>query len=221
MQIRKLQLLSDDLEQTHHFYFSLLQLEVDSKDETQVSFKAGNSVLSFYKSHQQQPVYHFAFNIPHNQFNEALGWVGSKIKLVTIPASGHVADFKSWNAKAFYFYDNNYNIVEMIARYDLQNIATIPFTGASICAVSEIGTVVEAPALFASGLVGEFDLSYFSKQLPLHDFKAVGDDEGLFIIVPPNRKWYPTQVASTMHWVKMEIATGNHSHEIVLHQRSV
>jgi hypothetical protein len=26
----------------------------------------------------------------------------------------------------------------------------------------------------------------------LPQFKAIGDDEGLFIVVPENRNWYPT-----------------------------
>jgi hypothetical protein len=42
-------------------------------------------------------------------------------------------------------------------------------------------------------LVERYHLSYFNKQPPLPQFKAVGNDEGLFIIVPENRVWFSTK----------------------------
>jgi hypothetical protein len=41
-------------------------------------------------------------------------------------------------------------------------------------------------------LLQQHQLSYFDKQPPSPQFRAVGNDEGLFIIVPENRAWFPT-----------------------------
>ena len=52
---------------------------------------------------------------------EAFAWANKKVELIPITPTSNIADFKNWNAKAFYFYDNNQNIVEFIARFDLDN----------------------------------------------------------------------------------------------------
>ena len=41
-----------------------------------------------------------------------------------------------------------------------------------------------------------YSLSNFDKQPPLPKFRAMGDDEGLFVIVPEHRNWYPTHKPS-------------------------
>ena len=38
--------------------------------------------------------------------------------LLPYSAKEEIADFSSWNAKAFYFHDNNGNILELITHYD-------------------------------------------------------------------------------------------------------
>ena len=53
----------------------------------------------------------------------------------------------------------------------------------------------------------DYGLSYFSRQAPADDFVALGDDNGLFIVVNDQRNWYPTQKKSEKHFamVKAEI----------------
>ncbi|MEP7107227.1 MAG: VOC family protein [Ferruginibacter sp.] len=205
MNIIEVQLLTDDLEQTRHFYHEVLGLEILNVHNDVARFSAGHSVLTFYKSDNNRPVYHFAFNIPNNKFGAAMDWAGSKLKLVEITPANCVADFRSWNAKAFYFYDNNGNIVEMIARFDLDNASQQSFDGSSIYSISEIGAVVKDPKLFAQELLTNNNLGFFSKQMPMDDFVAVGNDDGLFIIVTENRSWYPTSIRSSRHWAKVTI----------------
>ena len=215
MRILALDLLTDHLDETKQFYNEILGLKIDSVNEGLVSFSLGHSTLTFHRSAGEKPVYHFAFNIPHNQFEAALDWAGKRLKLITVESLGYVADFKSWNARAFYFYDNNQNIVEMIARYDLPNESDKPFDGSSIYSISEIGAVVDDPLAFAETLQHKYNLSYFSKQQPMKDFMAVGDDEGLFIIVPPKRTWYPTSTPSSKHWTRVSIEVNQEQQEIV------
>jgi hypothetical protein len=42
-------------------------------------------------------------------------------------------------------------------------------------------------------LLEQSPLSYFDKQPPMPHFRAVGNDEGLFVIVPENRVWFSTK----------------------------
>lgn len=45
-------------------------------------------------------------------------------------------------------------------------------------------------------LIESHDLLFFEKNFNSETFAAMGDDEGLLIIVKPNRNWYPTQTPS-------------------------
>lgn len=216
MKITEIQLLTDRMEETIYFYRDILGLSVIITENKVTKFSAGASVLTFHQSYNNSPVYHFAFNIPKNQFNEALHWAASKFQLIQITASGSVADFQSWNAKAFYFYDNNHNIVEFIARFDLDNDSQQPFDGSSVCSISEMGLVVKDPKTFAAKLMAAYHLAFFEKQLPKEDFIAMGNDEGLLIIVSENRVWYPTDNRSAKHWAKVSIAFNGQPIEIML-----
>lgn len=109
-----------------------------------------------------------------------------------------IADFVNWNAKSLYFFDTAGNILELIARFDLKNDSQKFFNAESLLSVNEIGLVFP-PEQFdttVSALLQRFDLPYFSKQPPLPKFRAIGDDDGLFIIVPAGRHWYPTKSAA-------------------------
>ena len=53
-------------------------------------------------------------------------------------------------------------------------------------------------------LLKKYQLSYFDKQPPLTQFKVIGEDKGLFIIVPENRSWFPTNKTSEIFPMKVK-----------------
>jgi len=206
MNIVEIQILSDDLEQTEKFYSDLLGLKTSYEDKSTISFIAGASVLTFTKSENKKPYYHFAFNIPHNQIYEALEWMKTKTGIIQLTLESRIADFTAWNAKSFYFYDNNGNILEFIARYDLKNASKKPFNVSSILYISEIG-IVKDDALAASKVfVVENDFLLFTKAAsPDKEFAVLGDDHGLLIIVKEGRDWYPTDKKAIKFWSKITV----------------
>jgi len=204
MKITALELHCESIASTLDFYKNIIGLPVLYRNEEKVVFAAGSTKLVFRKSFEDKPVYHFAFNIPGNKFEEAFLWASSKFTLFNITSQTTVANFTSWNARAFYFLDNNQNIVEFIARYDLPAKSGKPFSGSSILSVSEIGLVVENVEAFCEVLIEDFGLDYFAKQTPQQDFAPLGNDEGLLIVVANNRKWYPTNIRSNPCYTKVE-----------------
>lgn len=218
MKIQTLSVLTADINATINFYQDILGLSLIEKSDNSVSFKAGYSILQFYLTKDIEPTYHFAFNIPCNQIEQALEWAKEKLEIIPETENNTIANFKNWNAKAFYFYDNNRNIVEFIARYDLHNESNRPFTGASIVSISEAGIPVSNVDQTCDDLIKEYGLSYFSKQPPLSGFAAVGDDKGLFIIVDINRNWYPTRQASAAFYINVKAIHENEKFEINYHQ---
>ena len=220
MDILEIEIQTDDLVATEIFYSDILGLKLTNKGQNSVSFLAGQSTLTFIKSNKLNPKYHFAFNIPHNKLDEAIIWATSKLNLIENADNGIVANFESWNARAIYFFDNNKNIIELIARFDLLNSTDKPFDISSIQSISEIGIVADAPLKLAEKLVEENNLYFFAKGSKSEKFATLGNDNGLFVIVETNRKWYPTELHAEKHFTRIKIATGGLTREIIMNEEN-
>lgn len=191
MTIKELTLLSDNLAETKQFYARILGLPIVSEKTSALSFAAGATLLCFEQSTNLRPRYHFAFNIPYTSVMDAFSQMSKKVEILPISENSKLADFVNWNAKSFYFYDNNGNILEFIGRNDLPDRDKMdsPF----VLSVSEIGLPVENVKDECEKLINEHRLGYFDKQPPSDTFSVIGEDTGLLIIVPVGRNWYPTE----------------------------
>jgi|SRR5882724_3463084 len=194
MQLKEIKLYTAHLQELFYFYYEILGMDCTlSGNELQIRTK--DSLLRFEKAVAgTDPYYHFAFNIPSNKIDEAYSWLNERVKLLWIEDyKSFIADFSGWHAKSLYFIDPGGNVVEFISRFDLADIAEEPFSADLIRSVSEMGLVYVASSFNEkiNHLLTAYSLSYFIKQKPLAEFRAIGDDEGLFICVPEHRSWYP------------------------------
>ncbi len=205
MRLEHLQLQTNNLKNTAKFYQEILGLFIIENDSISISIQTGNSILKFIENNDFNSIYHFAFNIPENKLEEAITWAKNKIGLLVIEDKNVIARFENWNANAVYFYDNNGNLLEFIARHDLGNAQLTPFDSKSILNISEIGIVNETPLELANQLIEEHGLEFFAKNPNSELFSAVGNDEGLLIIVKPNRNWYPTQIPAESNKIVIQI----------------
>ncbi|PIF70274.1 VOC family protein [Flavobacterium sp. 2] len=196
MKLEHIQLQTADIKQTALFYQDILGLPIIENNSEFVTIKAGNSTLKFVENSNFNSIYHFAFNIPENKLDEAIEWCKAKVDLIVIEDQNVITNFENWNAHAVYFYDNNGNLLEFIARHDLNNFQTEEFSSKSILNISEIGIVNENPLELGNQLIAKHGLNFFTKNTNSEVFAAIGDDEGLLIMVRPNRNWYPTQTPS-------------------------
>ena len=196
MKLAHIQIQSSNIEQTATFYKDILELPIIEKTKNSISIQAGDSVLEFVENPAFNSIYHFAFNIPENKLDEAIDWCKSKVDLIFIEDQKVITNFENWNANAVYFYDNNGNLLEFIARHDLDTAQTEAFSSKAILNISEIGIVNENPLELGKQLIEQHGLEFFSKNANSELFAAVGDDEGLLIMVKPDRNWYPTQTPS-------------------------
>jgi len=159
-------------------------------------FNAGSTRLIFIEDKNlEKPFYHFAFNIPSNKIEEALVWMQQRVKILSV-GDNFIADFVHWNAKSIYFFDSAGNIVELIARFDLENAVEEKFNSSQILSVSEIGIVSDDVAAYRKKLFVEYNVNSFTKTENDDTFSAMGDDNGLFIAVITGRNWYPTNIPS-------------------------
>lgn len=190
MKITELRLKTHCINDLHDFYAGTLGFEVLSHDDNTLVLNAGRTRLVFEQDDTEQWVYHFAFNIPHNQFDEAKNWLAQRTSLMTFDGKDEIA-WTAWDAKAVYFGDPAGNIGEFIARYKLPNASETPFSARSITGVSEIGLGVD-------DVSGRCDDLQAAAGLGVWDagdgeiFRALGDAYGLFIVVKLERNWFPT-----------------------------
>lgn len=188
MHILDLRLATDRLSDIRDFYVNTLEFPLLDESRASLTLGAGETRLAFEQGDAAQ--YHVAFNIPENQFVEAKRWAAQRVPLLMIEGKDEV-HWSAWNAHALYFFDPAGNIVEFIARHNLSNATSEPFSSRSICEVSEIGLSVAnvrqaVEALHTALGVGVFDAG------DGENFTAMGDDYGLFIVVKRGRAWFPT-----------------------------
>lgn len=215
MTILEIQLLTNSLAETEHFYKEIMGFKLLTKTGKQLDFQIGKTVLRFLESDEfHNPVYHFAFDIPENKLLEALEWIRDRAKL--IPFEGNeIIDFSNWHAKSFYFYDNNGNILECIVRYDLRNNSEKQFKADSFLKISEIGFVVKDVLDFCDELNMEYKTDFFSMQPKGETFSVLGDNNGLFIISGESRNWFPSPHKAQPFWSKVIFENAGSLHELI------
>lgn len=204
MLIRKLELQTSDINTTKDFYTKILELPILNKSSNRISFAAGHTILSFSLIADKKPYYHFAFSIPSNKIVEAHSYISHRTTILPFTAESTIADFSNWNAHAFYFHDNQNNIIEFIAHHDLPNTSNQPFTSSSIIGICEIGIAAENVTEACKIINEKFEAPYFKKGPRLPDFSVMGDEQGLFIVTKVGRGWLPTQQPAERHFTKVE-----------------
>jgi catechol-2,3-dioxygenase len=195
MLLQRLTLYTPNIERTIDFYGHTLKFPLLMRSLQSVTFKVGRTRLTFSRRDNVKP-YHFAINIPSNKEGDVLNWLREKVKL--IPHQGEeLIHWPEWNAKSIYCYDQDNNIVEFIARKNLEITESMPFIPTQILGISEIGMAVVNIEETYNKLKEVYEVPLYFNENNL--FCAAGDETGMFIILnkaqsgwfPNNDKAYP------------------------------
>lgn len=190
MNILEVQQYTSNLSSLRKFYSNVLGLEILIDLAYTFTVRAGSSKLTFIEDDSiNDPYYHFAFNIPENKIYEAIEWLEAKVELIGYSDSTLIS-FPNWNAHSVYFYDPAGNIVEFIARHNLPNKTEGEFSSASFLSISEVGMPIQSVKSFHNTLNQLLDENLWWGNL--ETFAAIGDENGLFIVVTTGRNWFPT-----------------------------
>lgn len=214
MKIASIELHTADVAKQRAFYELALGLPVDQQDES-LSVQAGWTRLAFVPAAAgSTPLYHFAFNIPENQFQLAREWTEARVEILADRAGETQFPSATWNSDSFYFKDAAGNILEFIARHGLQNPVPGAFGPGSILCVSEIGLGVDDVPALVDRLQERLGLAPFKGERS-ETFNAMGDDEGLLIVVQRGRVWRPdTDVLSDLWPMRVEVEINGNTHRI-------
>ena len=189
MKIKELKIYSSDIPAQVEFYTTILGVKLIETTDKNARLAFGSSILNLTYSAEMTP-YHFAINIPSNKYIEAHEWLKQRVEVLKDGAH-EIQDFDFWNAKAIYFYDADHNIVELIARKNLDNPSDQSFSTTQFLEISEIGVP-------CSVIEHQFNRLHSLTGIEIFDggferFCAIGDENGLFICINKHKKdWFPT-----------------------------
>lgn len=187
--IEALTLHTRDLDAQWAFYAGVLGFPVETDDDAQLTLRVGSTLLRFIPGKTDGP-YHFAFNVPEDRFAGARAWLEERVTLLADETGETTFHFDDWNADALYFRDADGNILEFIARHTLSAAPGNGFGVADVLGVSELGLPVTDVPEAVRALQDRFGLPIYGEASPT--FTALCDEEGLLIVVPVGRGWFPT-----------------------------
>ena len=162
---------------------ALAEFHAAFASSTSLRFEPGPDVCS-----------HWALNVAPQRFEEAVAFAAGRVELLheDVP-------FETWRARSAYFFDPAGNIVELIARERAPG-------GELFLELSEVGLPVSDVGAAVEFLESQAGLPHFSGDR--RTFSAVGDDRGLFIVVPVGRPWLFTDRPAPDHPLEVTITAG-------------
>lgn len=190
MQMLELRLKIEDLVAARTFYHEVVKLPVLEETTDTLILQTGGTHLIFERESGWHGKYHFAFDVPENQINEAAAWISSKARLATLNGETIFNSSDRWNAQMVYFYDPAGNILEFITRHNQHNTSTEAFSERSLITISEIGLATSDVKQTVKWLCNALGVTIYDGE-GSDMFTAVGDELGLFIVVKKGRNWFP------------------------------
>lgn len=188
MEINKVTIQTSKLKESEDFYHRVLGLQLINSNENKFTIKVGSSLLEFLETNKEiNPFYHFAFNIPANQFQEAKFWAQSKVSL-TVENGEDEVYFEFLDAHSFYFVDPSGNIVEFISRHSVSVQSNEVFSENSILNISEINITTKEVISVGNRLIASGTYVRDGKELT-ESLNFMGSNGSFLLLGPPNRKW--------------------------------
>jgi catechol 2,3-dioxygenase-like lactoylglutathione lyase family enzyme len=214
MKILSVELATTCISKIKQFYIDNLGFSLQAQSTDTFTMLAGSTNITFISANtEQDPYYHIAMNIPKNKLPEAKKWLLQKgcqllptttIENAGIHADGDTVFFDAVNAESIYFNDPAGNLVELIARQNLENASTNPFAIDNILNISEVAFAFDQNLPEAMQTIcSHFDVSPYTGDEKT--FQILGDDQGMFILGDTSRAWYPTQRLPEVHPIRMTI----------------
>lgn len=189
MHLRHLLLPCLDPDLSLRFYRDVLQLPQYGN-----ALRIGWSTLECVQAQQPVGSVHLAFNVAPSRFEAAAQWIGARATLLADPQGRRQFELGGvWQSQSVYFAGPDGAALELIARNALQQTTTGQgdFHGEELLCLSEIGLPSNNVEAVTSSIANHFGIHPFAPAL--EGFVALGDDQGLLIVVDQARRWFPQQ----------------------------
>ncbi|MFD6441335.1 VOC family protein [Peribacillus sp. NPDC060186] len=205
MLINKVSLIASNIAEMKKFYVELLNAKLLDESHHGFTIKAGDSELVFTETkHGREPFYHFAFNIPSNQFQEAKQWIKGRTTLNTEDGDDEVY-FSHLNAHSLYFTDPAGNIVEFIARHSIAPESDVPFSMDSLLNIGEINLTTTEINAIGQKLIDFGIPPRDNGTLNPNGISFMGSNGVFILLSKPGRRWFFSDRAAEVHPLTIDI----------------
>ncbi|MFD1032227.1 serine hydrolase [Metaplanococcus flavidus] len=201
---KKVTLYTNKLNEVKGFYEYQLGFRIVEEDDSSFMLAIGESQLIFRKS-ERPAFYHFAFNIPGNQFTLAKGWAKSRVELNRQEGMDEIY-YANFDADAFYFQDPAGNIVEFLGRRNVDKMGD--FTVDSLLNISEVSITTPHVAEVGKGIEDMEIPVRGNKGIEPDSLNFLGQGAAFIILVAPKRTWYFSKKKSEVHPLSIELTDG-------------
>jgi catechol 2,3-dioxygenase-like lactoylglutathione lyase family enzyme len=190
MKITRVSAQVRDTSTAAEFFDNVLGLAVESVPGAAV-VRIGTTLLELVENPEAEGDHHFAVTVPTNKFAEAKLWLLKRTVLLGTVETDEFECSPTWNARSLYFAGPDRSVLELIIRRDLDNATPGPFSRDDLLCISEVGVASPDVLALATFLTEAADVPSYGAD-PESSFSAVGDTDGLLILVSPGRAWFPT-----------------------------
>ena len=201
---KKVVLYTNRLEEMKGFYEYQMGFRIIEEDASSFTLAIGDSQLVFAES-DRAAFYHFALNIPGNQFTLAKSWASSRVTLNRQEGMDEIY-YANFDADAFYFQDPAGNVVEFIGRRNVDRMGN--FSIDSLLNISEVS--ITTPHVKEVGeQIEEMDIPVRgNKGVDPSALNFLGKGDAYILLVSPKRIWYFSKQKSEVHPLSIELMDG-------------
>lgn len=210
MRIAKASLLTNFFNETLDFYQTKLGFTIKNQTATTFEIEIGKDLIEFTESHlEEDPFYHFAFDIPAGSFEEAKQWLQRKVDLSTEGGNDQIT-FDILDSSSVYFEDPSGNIVEFIERRKTNPKSDVEFSAKSIQGISEMSFIVDEKLEVANELLNYDVKGMFNSEVKADGLSFMTDQENkvFILLVNPGRKWLFSEKKSKMFEQEIVLDSG-------------
>ena len=190
-----------ELFQIRNFWENTIGCEVVDQPSGRFSIKIGTSLLTYKPNFTSlaRPQYHFSILIPSNQIENCLAWLknggkkkdGDEIQLwrggVT---NAEIIQSPLYNSSSVYFADYGGNIIELVARRNLDNAEEGEFSSEMFKEINSVSMVTKEVRIAQDSITKK--LGYQPVDRTTSGYKVLGNANGLINLVVQSRIFPPT-----------------------------
>ncbi len=192
------------LQELRGFYENVLEFQITEAGDHYFQMDIGESKLVFKESGHAS-LYHFAINIPGNQYTLAKLWAKERVLLNREDGLDDIY-YARFDADAFYFEDPAGNVIEFIARrhvdkwsdFTIESLLNVSEVSITTPFVKEVGEQLQALGISVSGHVS----------IEPEELNFLGRKDTFILLVPPKRRWYFSKRMSVTSPISIQLTNG-------------
>lgn len=204
MQIESVVFQTNQIESMREFYGETLELPITSRDVDSFSVAAGSTTVTFERTNTANQNYHFALRVPNGQLIPAAHWLLERTELSEHPTGSKVVEFTQLNSESIYFVDPAGNLIEFVARSDLDDTVEGDFSPTYIRSMNEIGMPVNEVAPMISFLTDRIGIESLGDVDA--DIVSIGDLNGMIVIAQAGTDWFMSDKTKRVEPLEISIS---------------